>query len=60
MNKSCVPGSLRAPPTSSNRSSAWFLVFGTIKGTLYALLFAVPIAIQAAPYTSQFAHPTIR
>jgi len=36
------------------------LVFGTIKGTIYALLFAVPIAILAALYTSQFAHPTIR
>ena len=36
------------------------LVFGTIKGTVYALLFAVPIAILAALYTSQFAHPTIR
>jgi phosphate transport system permease protein len=36
------------------------LIFGTIKGTLYALLFAVPIAILAALYTSQFAHPTFR
>jgi phosphate transport system permease protein len=36
------------------------LIFGTIKGTLYAMLFAVPIAIMAALYTSQFAHPTIR
>jgi phosphate transport system permease protein len=36
------------------------LVFGTIKGTLYAMLFAVPIAIMAALYTSQFAHPSIR
>ncbi|MEO8501156.1 MAG: ABC transporter permease subunit [Vicinamibacteria bacterium] len=36
------------------------LIFGTIKGTAYALLFAVPIAILAALYTSQFAHPTIR
>ena len=36
------------------------LVFGTIKATIYALLFAVPIAILAALYTSQFAHPTIR
>jgi phosphate transport system permease protein len=36
------------------------LVFGTIKATAYALLFAVPIAILAALYTSQFAHPTIR
>ena len=36
------------------------LIFGTIKATFYALLFAVPIAILAALYTSQFAHPTIR
>jgi len=36
------------------------LVFGTIKGTLYALLFAVPLAVLAALYTSQFVHPTIR
>ncbi len=36
------------------------LVFGTIKGTFYAMLFAVPIAIMAALYTSQFAHPSIR
>ncbi len=36
------------------------LVFGTIKATVYAMLFAVPIAILAALYTSQFAHPTIR
>jgi phosphate transport system permease protein len=36
------------------------LIFGTIKATVYALLFAVPIAILAALYTSQFAHPTIR
>ena len=36
------------------------LVFGTIKGTLYAMLFAVPISILAALYTSQFAHPNIK
>ncbi len=36
------------------------LVFGTIKGTLYAMLFAVPIAIMGALYTSQFMHPSIR
>jgi phosphate transport system permease protein len=36
------------------------LMFGTIKGTLYALLFAVPIAILAALYTSQFVHPSIK
>jgi len=31
------------------------LIFGTLKGTLYALLFAVPIALLAALYTSAFA-----
>ncbi len=36
------------------------LVFGTMKGTLYALIFAVPIAIAAAFYTALFAHRTIR
>ena len=36
------------------------LIFGTLKGTLYALIFAVPIAIAAAFYTSMFAHRTIR
>ncbi len=36
------------------------LVFGTIKATFYALIFAVPLSVMAALYTSQFAHPTIR
>ena len=36
------------------------LVFGTIKGTLYALLFAIPLAIMGALYTSQFMHPTLK
>jgi len=36
------------------------LVFGTIKGTLYALLFAIPLAVMGALYTSQFMHPTIK
>jgi len=36
------------------------LTFGTVKGTLYALLFAVPIALLAALYVSEFMHPTIR
>ncbi len=30
------------------------LLFGTLKGTLYALLFSVPVAVLAALYTSQF------
>lgn len=36
------------------------LIFGTIKGTLYAMLFAVPLAVMGALYTSQFVHPAIR
>ncbi len=31
------------------------LVFGTLKATLYALIFAIPIAVLGAIYTSQFA-----
>jgi phosphate transport system permease protein len=33
------------------------LVFGTLKATLYSMLFATPIAILAAIYSSQFMHP---
>ncbi len=36
------------------------LIFGTIKATVYALLFAVPIALLAAIYTSEFLHHSVR
>ncbi len=36
------------------------LIAGTFKGTFYAMIFAVPIALLAAIYTSQFALPKIR
>jgi len=36
------------------------LLTGTLKGTFYAMLFAVPIALLAAIYTSQFLHPKFR
>jgi phosphate transport system permease protein len=36
------------------------LVYGTLKGTFYALLFAVPIALLAALYVSEFMHPAIK
>ena len=36
------------------------LIFGALKGTLYALLFAIPIAILAAIYTSQFLKPSYK
>jgi phosphate transport system permease protein len=36
------------------------LVFGTLKATFYAMLFAVPIAIAAAIYSSEFMDPSVR
>lgn len=36
------------------------LLFGTIKGTVYAMLFAVPLAIFGAIYVSQFARPSFK
>jgi len=36
------------------------LIFGTLKATVYTLLFAVPIALLAAVYTSEFVHPAVR
>ena len=36
------------------------LAYGTLKGTFYALLFAIPLSLCAALYTSQFMHPRLR
>jgi len=36
------------------------LIFGTIKATVYSLLFAIPIALGAAIYTSEFVHHSVR
>ncbi len=36
------------------------LIIGTLKGTLYAMVFSVPIALLAALYTSQFASPRFK
>lgn len=36
------------------------LIFGTLKATVYSLLFAVPIALLAAIYTSEFVHRRVR
>jgi len=48
-------------PVSDNpRYGLWPLFFGTLKVTLIALLFAAPISILAAIYTSLFAKPRIR
>ncbi len=36
------------------------LIFGTVKATVYSLLFAIPIALGAAIYTSEFVHHKVR
>ncbi|MCC6671681.1 MAG: ABC transporter permease subunit [Planctomycetes bacterium] len=36
------------------------LLSGTLKATLYCLLLAVPLAVLAAMYVSQFMHPDLR
>jgi phosphate transport system permease protein len=33
------------------------LIFGTLKATLYSMLFGLPLALLAAVYTSEFLHP---
>jgi phosphate transport system permease protein len=37
------------------KMSLWPLIFGTLKATLYAMLFSVPLALMAAVYVSQLA-----
>jgi phosphate transport system permease protein len=56
------PGAVHAWETTGHESfEAKFglvpLIFGTLKATLYSMLFATPIAILAAIYSSQFLHP---
>ncbi|MDD2337350.1 MAG: ABC transporter permease subunit [Geobacteraceae bacterium] len=36
------------------------LIFGTLKGTLYAMIFAIPLALLGAIYTSQFMGPRMK
>lgn len=36
------------------------LIYGTLKGTFYSLLFAIPLALLGALYVSQFMHPTLK
>lgn len=36
------------------------LIIGTLKGTFYALLFALPIALLASVYVSQFMKPEVK
>ena len=67
LRQGLVRGLRAGPSTSGSRTggtddfetkfSLVPLVFGTIKGTFYALLFAIPLAVLGALYTSQFMHP---
>ena len=36
------------------------LLIGTLKGTFYSLILAVPLAVLGAMYTSQFMHPRLQ
>lgn len=48
-------------PVSDNpRFGLWPLFLGTFKVTIIALLFAAPVSILAAIYTSMFAKPRVR
>lgn len=38
----------------------WPLIFGTLKGTFYSLIFGVPIALAAAVYSSEFMSPRLK
>ena len=49
-----------ATDTSEPKLSLVPLVFGTIKAAFYSLLFAIPIALCAAIYTSEFVGPGVR
>lgn len=36
------------------------LIFGTLKATLYSMLFGLPLALLAAIHTSEFLHPRVK
>ncbi|NJL30407.1 MAG: hypothetical protein HC898_01570 [Phycisphaerales bacterium] len=36
------------------------LVFGTLKATVYSMMFGLPLAILAAIFTSEFLHPRVK
>ena len=38
----------------------WPLMFGTLKGTIYAMLLATPLAVLGAIYTAMFMNPNVR
>jgi phosphate transport system permease protein len=54
------PGYMWQPVSELPKYSLWPLIIGTLKVTLVALLFAFPLALGAALFTSEFAPPWLR
>jgi phosphate transport system permease protein len=48
------------PVSEVPKYSVWPLLLGTLKATIIAVLIAIPLAVGAALYTSEFAPPRIR
>ncbi len=36
------------------------LIYGTLKGTLWAMMFSIPVALLAAVYAAHFLHPDVK
>ncbi len=49
-----------ATDESELKFGLWPLVFGTLKATLFSLLFGVPLALLAAIFTSEFLSPAVK
>ena len=49
-----------ATDESELKFGLWPLVFGTLKATLFSLLFGVPLALLAAIFTSEFLSPSAK
>ncbi|MBK8576096.1 MAG: ABC transporter permease subunit, partial [Elusimicrobia bacterium] len=54
------PGHMWQPVSDLPKYSLWPLIIGTLKVTLVALVFAFPLALGAALFTSEFAPPWLR
>jgi phosphate transport system permease protein len=55
-----VPEYIWQPVSEIPKYSVWPLIVGTLKVTLVAMLFGVPLGVGAALYVSQYARPRVR
>lgn len=46
--------------SAETKLSVMPLIFGSLKATIFAMLFAVPVGVLAAVYTSEFLNPGVR